>query len=86
MAAHDEKISQNRRRLFKALSAAPVVATLSPGEALARHKDLAPNREARPERHAQHGGERPGEELASESRSRLRRAVSGAVGHRAAFQ
>lgn len=36
MASHDENISQNRRRLFKALSAAPVVATLSPGEALAR--------------------------------------------------
>lgn len=35
MAAHDEKISQNRRRLFKALSTAPVVATLSPGSALA---------------------------------------------------
>lgn len=35
MAAHDDKISTNRRRLFKALSAAPVVATLSPGEALA---------------------------------------------------
>ncbi len=36
MAAHDENISQNRRRLFKALSTAPVVATLSPGEVLAR--------------------------------------------------
>ena len=35
MAAHDENISQNRRRLFKALSAAPVVATLRPGAALA---------------------------------------------------
>jgi hypothetical protein len=35
MATQDEKISDNRRRLFKALSAAPVVATLRPGEALA---------------------------------------------------
>ncbi len=35
MAAHDDKISDNRRRLFKALSAAPVVMTLRPGEALA---------------------------------------------------
>ena len=35
MAARDEKISNNRRRLFKALSAAPVVATLKPGSALA---------------------------------------------------
>lgn len=35
MAAHDEKISNNRRRLFKALSAAPVVATLRPGAAMA---------------------------------------------------
>lgn len=35
MAAHDDKISNNRRRLFKALSAVPVVATLRPGEALA---------------------------------------------------
>ena len=35
MAAHDDKISNNRRRLFKALSAAPVVVTLRPGEALA---------------------------------------------------
>ncbi len=31
MAAQDDKISENRRRLFKALSAAPVVATLRPG-------------------------------------------------------
>ena len=36
MAAHDEKISQNRRKLFKALSAAPVVATLAPGQAARR--------------------------------------------------
>ena len=36
MAAHNENISHNRRRLFKALSTAPVVATLSPGEVLAR--------------------------------------------------
>lgn len=36
MAAHDEKISQNRRKLFKALSAAPVVATLAPGQAAAQ--------------------------------------------------
>jgi len=35
MAAHDDKISDNRRRLFKALSAAPVVMTLRPGSALA---------------------------------------------------
>ena len=35
MAAHDEKISANRRRLFKALSATPVVLTLRPGSALA---------------------------------------------------
>lgn len=35
MAAHDEKISQNRRRLFKALSTAPVIMTLRPGEAFA---------------------------------------------------
>jgi len=35
MTAHDEKISKNRRRLFKALSTAPVVATLQPGSALA---------------------------------------------------
>ena len=35
MAAHDDKISDNRRRLFKALSAAPVVATLRPGSAVA---------------------------------------------------
>jgi hypothetical protein len=37
MAAHDDKISNNRRRLFKALSAAPIVATLRPGEALANN-------------------------------------------------
>ena len=36
MAAHDEKISANRRRLFKALSATPVVLTLRPGTALAQ--------------------------------------------------
>ena len=35
MAAHDEKISTNRRRLFKALSSVPVVMTLRPGSALA---------------------------------------------------
>ena len=35
MAAHDDKISDNRRKLFKALSAAPVVMTLRPGAALA---------------------------------------------------
>ena len=35
MAARDDKISNKRRRLFKALSAAPVVATLHPGSALA---------------------------------------------------
>ena len=35
MAAHDEKISANRRKLFKALSATPVVLTLRPGSALA---------------------------------------------------
>ena len=35
MAAHDDKISNNRRKLFKALSAAPVVMTLRPGAALA---------------------------------------------------
>lgn len=35
MAANEKQISQNRRRLFKALSAAPVVATLTPGSALA---------------------------------------------------
>jgi hypothetical protein len=37
MGTQDDKISNNRRRLAKALSAAPVVATLSPGEALATH-------------------------------------------------
>ena len=37
MAAHKENVSQNRRRLFKALSATPVVATLSPGSAIASH-------------------------------------------------
>lgn len=37
MGTQEDKISSNRRRLFKALSAAPVVATLSPGEALANH-------------------------------------------------
>ncbi|MCB1792404.1 MAG: hypothetical protein KDJ27_13635 [Gammaproteobacteria bacterium] len=44
MAAHDEKISQNRRKLFKALSAAPVVTTFSSGSALANasaHQCLA---------------------------------------------
>lgn len=35
MAAHDDKISTNRRRLFKALSSVPVVMTLRPGSALA---------------------------------------------------
>ena len=35
MEAHDEKISRNRRKLFKALSAAPVIMTLRPGSALA---------------------------------------------------
>lgn len=35
MAAHEDKISKNRRKLFKALSTAPVVVTLSPGSALA---------------------------------------------------
>jgi len=35
MAAHNEKISANRRKLFKALSATPVVLTLRPGSALA---------------------------------------------------
>ncbi len=35
MAAHDDNISNKRRRLFKALSAAPVVATLQPGSAFA---------------------------------------------------
>ena len=35
MAAQDDKISSNRRKLFKALSAAPVVLTLRPGSALA---------------------------------------------------
>jgi hypothetical protein len=37
MSAHEEKVSQNRRRLFKALSATPIVATLSPGSAIAGH-------------------------------------------------
>jgi hypothetical protein len=37
MSAREENVSQNRRRLFKALSSAPVVATLSPGSALATH-------------------------------------------------
>lgn len=36
MASDNQPISDKRRRLFKALSAAPVVATLRPGEALAR--------------------------------------------------
>lgn len=35
MAAHNEKVSNNRRRLFKALSSVPVVMTLRPGSALA---------------------------------------------------
>ena len=35
MTVHDDKISDKRRRLFKALSAAPVVATLQPGSAFA---------------------------------------------------
>jgi hypothetical protein len=35
MATQDNQISDKRRRLFKALSAAPVVATLRPGQALA---------------------------------------------------
>ncbi len=35
MAAHDDKIASNRRRLFKALAATPVVMTLRPGAALA---------------------------------------------------
>lgn len=35
MAAHDDKISTNRRNLFKALSTAPVVMTLRPGSAFA---------------------------------------------------
>lgn len=35
MSAHEEKISGKRRKLFKALSAAPVVVTLRPGSALA---------------------------------------------------
>ena len=35
MTVHDDKISSKRRRLFKALSVAPVVATLRPGSALA---------------------------------------------------
>ena len=35
MAAQEEKISGKRRKLFKALSAAPAVVTLSPGSALA---------------------------------------------------
>jgi hypothetical protein len=35
MSAPEDKISGNRRRLFKALSAAPVVAVLKPGAALA---------------------------------------------------
>ena len=35
MSVNDEKISANRRRLFKALSAAPMVFTLRPGSALA---------------------------------------------------
>jgi hypothetical protein len=37
MASKDDQISDKRRRLFKALSAAPIVATLRPGEALASH-------------------------------------------------
>lgn len=36
MASDNQPVSDKRRRLFKALSAAPVVATLKPGEALAR--------------------------------------------------
>ena len=35
MAGNDDKVSDNRRRLFKALSTVPVVMTLRPGEALA---------------------------------------------------
>jgi hypothetical protein len=37
MSADDDKVSGNRRRLFKALSTAPVVMTLRPGEALANN-------------------------------------------------
>jgi len=37
MAAHEEKISSKRRKLFKALSAAPVVMTLRPGDAVANN-------------------------------------------------
>jgi len=37
MTDHDDQISNNRRRLFKALSAAPVVMTLRPGEVLANN-------------------------------------------------
>jgi hypothetical protein len=41
MADHDDKsVSEKRRRLFKALSAAPVVMTLRPGEALANASSL----------------------------------------------
>jgi hypothetical protein len=35
MSSKDDQISSNRRRLFKALSAAPVVAAMNPGHALA---------------------------------------------------
>lgn len=40
MAAEDDRISRNRRRLFKALSAVPVVSTLRPGSALAQNSSL----------------------------------------------
>jgi hypothetical protein len=40
MSAPDDKISSNRRRLFKALSTAPVVMTLKPGAALANASSM----------------------------------------------
>lgn len=40
MSAHEEKISNKRRKLFKALSAVPVVATFGPGEALANTSSI----------------------------------------------
>ena len=40
MAVHNDKISKKRRDLFKALSAVPVVSTLTPGSALAAQSSM----------------------------------------------
>ena len=54
MAAHDDKISTNRRRLFKALSSVPVVMTLRPGSALANSSAYQCVRKAREEHSGYH--------------------------------